>query len=576
MIAVNNAARPLGVKRQMHVQRDILALKGGEEVRVPHVLTYDIQDCARLKDFELDDSEAMDENVEIRIYKYHDEIGARDKPPAQDSNKVCLDPYRHASQQIWKNVAGTLHELSALKKGNGGELFVIERASVDEAYIDITDLVAACDLTSIIKDDTEFIGHPASPPDELQHAFAEADRNILLATHVAQHIRHALTAALGYTISIGVAHNKTLAKLASAMHKPDQQTYILAGMVPSVMRRVPFERLRFLGGKLGQAVTHGGDEGEEDEEREREQLPSAAIPPTSTMMASDVALMTVEMLNHKVSDMVTAKWIHGIVHGHDASLVTPRMAAKSLLSSKAFSALLKDWQELEGWLRVMAVELWSRLRYDIVNLKNHRWPQTLTLHFYGPNTPGRGRTRSMAFPVAHPRTAKPMSFLADALIGFCKKEARSGFLQVPLAYLQVGIGRFVDVNNFEEWVKQRHPGMSSYLKRKEDVVDAELEGAEDDTSFGTPLLPPLHTSPLNAKRSGRKRSAGRTKQAKLSFRAKQGADPRHVQEGTWRWACPECSFVVMDEGQAQGEVEGMQQQHEDYHLAVKLSVMHDE
>ena len=261
VIAVNYAARPLGVKRQMHVQRDILALEKGDEVRVPHVPTYDINDCARLNDFELDDSEAMDEGVEVKIYKHHDEIGARDKPPPQDTNKVCLDPYRHASQQVWRNIIRTLRELSTFKDGNDKELFMLERASIDEAYIDITDLVANCDLSSIIKDSDEFIGHPASIPDETHQTFVEADRNIMLASHVAKHIRNTLTSTLGYTISIGIAHNKTIAKLASAMHKPDQQTYVLAGMVPSVMQKVPFEKLRFLGGKLGQAVIHGDEEG---------------------------------------------------------------------------------------------------------------------------------------------------------------------------------------------------------------------------------------------------------------------------------------------------------------------------
>ena len=56
------------------------------------------------------------------------------------------------------------------------------------------------------------------------------------------------------------------------------------------------------------------------------------------MMASEVAQMSIEMLNYKVNDMITAKWIHGIVHGHDPSLVTPKVAAKSLLSSKAFGS----------------------------------------------------------------------------------------------------------------------------------------------------------------------------------------------------------------------------------------------
>lgn len=52
----------------------------------------------------------------------------------------------------------------------------------------------------------------------------------------------------------GVAHNKILAKLASGMHKPAQQTVVTLDCVPSLMAQLPIPKLRQLGGKFGEEI----------------------------------------------------------------------------------------------------------------------------------------------------------------------------------------------------------------------------------------------------------------------------------------------------------------------------------
>ncbi len=54
----------------------------------------------------------------------------------------------------------------------------------------------------------------------------------------------------------GVAHNKILAKLASGMHKPAQQTVVPLAAVPALLAPLPVGRLRQLGGKFGEQLTH--------------------------------------------------------------------------------------------------------------------------------------------------------------------------------------------------------------------------------------------------------------------------------------------------------------------------------
>ena len=53
-----------------------------------------------------------------------------------------------------------------------------------------------------------------------------------------------------------MAHNKILAKFASGMHKPAQQTIVTLECVPGLMAATPIPKLRQLGGKFGEEIMH--------------------------------------------------------------------------------------------------------------------------------------------------------------------------------------------------------------------------------------------------------------------------------------------------------------------------------
>ncbi len=55
----------------------------------------------------------------------------------------------------------------------------------------------------------------------------------------------------------GVAHNKILAKLASGLHKPAQQTVVPLAAVRALLAPLPIGRLRQLGGKFGEQLMAG-------------------------------------------------------------------------------------------------------------------------------------------------------------------------------------------------------------------------------------------------------------------------------------------------------------------------------
>ncbi|KAK1303165.1 hypothetical protein QJS10_CPB11g00929 [Acorus calamus] len=57
-----------------------------------------------------------------------------------------------------------------------------------------------------------------------------------------------------FTCSAGIAHNKMLAKLASAMYKPGQQTIVPFSSVKDLLASLPVKKMKQLGGKLGSSL----------------------------------------------------------------------------------------------------------------------------------------------------------------------------------------------------------------------------------------------------------------------------------------------------------------------------------
>lgn len=77
------------------------------------------------------------------------------------------------------------------------------------------------------------------------------DRLLLAGAIVAARLRQKIRATLGYTLSAGIAHNKMLAKHASGMNKPFQQTVVPKTAVPALMAGLKIGELNGFGGKKG-------------------------------------------------------------------------------------------------------------------------------------------------------------------------------------------------------------------------------------------------------------------------------------------------------------------------------------
>lgn len=84
--------------------------------------------------------------------------------------------------------------------------------------------------------------------------WSAADALLAHASAIVAEKRAKVQAALGFTLSAGVAHSKLLAKLCSGLNKPNQQTVLPWSFVADLLHDLPLSKLRGLGGQLGERV----------------------------------------------------------------------------------------------------------------------------------------------------------------------------------------------------------------------------------------------------------------------------------------------------------------------------------
>ena len=89
---------------------------------------------------------------------------------------------------------------------------------------------------------------------ELTPSTSEHDRRLAIGAYICAKLRDAVFQRTGFTMSGGVAHNKMLAKLASARNKPNKQTAVSHRAVTEMMESLPMRSIKGLGGKFGEKV----------------------------------------------------------------------------------------------------------------------------------------------------------------------------------------------------------------------------------------------------------------------------------------------------------------------------------
>ncbi|CAI9102870.1 OLC1v1001229C4 [Oldenlandia corymbosa var. corymbosa] len=159
------------------------------------------------------------------------------------------------------------------------------------------------------------------------------------------------------SISLFLGFKQILAKLASGMNKPSQQTVVPSSSVTKLLQNFPIKKMKQLGGKLG------------------------------TSIQTDLAVETVGDLlqfpESKLQELYgvnTGTWLWNIARGISGDEVEERLLPKSHGAGKTFPgcSALRSIPAVENWLKELSEELSERLQSDLV--KNKRIAQSLTVH----------------------------------------------------------------------------------------------------------------------------------------------------------------------------------------------------
>jgi nucleotidyltransferase/DNA polymerase involved in DNA repair len=493
------------------------------QLRLIHVPTYSVGSISS-------SGEGTEEIVALP--KYSDEIpayradGTRlpPNPPDPASNKACLEPYRHASMDIFRLIR---HWCS--KFGDG---ILLEKGGLDEAFVDITEEVEqqlidefaqkytmlrdeltdieneelegealenlALYDTSWIHNELDFtgLGENAIPPEELANQDSAADivekmrmtlgkLRIWKGAQIAKDLRACLRIDLNFIASIGIASNKMLAKLVSALYKPDKQTRIEPAAISTFMQRVPFEKIRMMGGKMGKSVIKPDDEEQNEEDSGIDDQDEYVAAETTTssevkkVMASDLWSLSLSELSDRVGDRQTAVWIHQLIRGHDSSPVTPRSLTKSFMSAKSFRPYIRDWPELHDWVVVLVGELWSRISEE--KESSGRWPSTITIHFKSfsktsannrnsnwSNTGAISKSCEFPFSSSIPSQATRSHFLSSVFKLLNNQSTALDTGIFPMSRLSVSVSNF---KGLEADGKVRATRVDQFFKKKTEETD---------------------------------------------------------------------------------------------------------
>lgn len=222
---------------------------------------------------------------------------------------------------------------------------VIEVSGIDEAFIDVTEWVKNRTLNDNV------IGK------SIPETFDENDANnvsIAIGSKIAQEIRDHVLNYCGYTMSAGISHNKFLAKIATSLHKPNNQTCIFRSGIRTVLDQLSLRRIPKIGRKLESKLKEIGLERICDvNDKVRKKLISA--------------------IGEKL-----AQYVMDMCRGQDDSAVVDKGTPKSITSELTFLPI-DNLEQVREKLNIIADDLSQRILRD--NERNARLPTKLVIKY---------------------------------------------------------------------------------------------------------------------------------------------------------------------------------------------------
>ncbi|KAL4250808.1 hypothetical protein ABKN59_006011, partial [Abortiporus biennis] len=145
-------------------------------------------------------------------------------------------------------------------------------------------------------------------------------------------------------------------QLTASYKKPNSQSILRNNAIPNYLRPMPFQKIRFLGGKLGRAL--------------------AEVYDVSTV--GDLLTISLDEIQRKFGE--DSIWVYEILRGVDRSEVKEKPpVTKSMLASKNLPHPITKTSQGHHWIRVLAAELALRLREARESVPA-LWPKSVVLH----------------------------------------------------------------------------------------------------------------------------------------------------------------------------------------------------
>lgn len=347
-----------------------------------------------------------------------------------NSGKASLERYRLASVQIFSVVLKALNQRIL---GTSGYSFILERASIDEFYLDLTDYcyqyrenrknnydkhgnkegktdamdnvgIKKCakadncvvnnkmydseeDIKDIGMQKTVIVGKTNHV--EYQQEYEQTESVLKRACHISTLIREEIWNVLGFTMTCGISTNKMMAKLAASYGKPNGQAVIYPQCFPNVLKSIKVKKVRNFGGKLGKKISNILIQ----YQKQQHHFDCSAIQAEDFTMADLNQIPLPFLLQSELSEE-QAHFVFQAGNGidHEAVKETTRALVKSITAFKSFPATKSHTEIFDIWLKVLSKEIIERVEIDTA--RNKRYPKSCTLNYTYYTTPSGTRPPS--------------------------------------------------------------------------------------------------------------------------------------------------------------------------------------
>ncbi|RMZ85211.1 hypothetical protein DV738_g406, partial [Chaetothyriales sp. CBS 135597] len=333
-------------------------------------------------------------------------LGLRKLQLITEARKVCpevvivlgedLTKFRAASKELYDFLRSRIWSHRA------------ERLGFDEVWLDCTDMVeynlrllnpnnlAASFFCLDMDDPTKGFDFDATAPfgptcpkqmaeginASLQDDDGELRLRVVLGSHLARYLRHELESQKGYTATVGIAPNKTLAKLVGNVHKPRNQTTIMppyghlgysTSTVTDFMDGHEIGQVPGIGFKIAQRLRARilGQTPDDVQEGE-EEVPMYVVrqPLTVGQLRTHPGMgpeMLQDILGGAGSQKGIGEKIWGLLHGIDHSEVAKAKLVPSQISQEdSYRRYLRTFDQVKEQLYLLSLRLIRRMHLDLL------------------------------------------------------------------------------------------------------------------------------------------------------------------------------------------------------------------